>query len=80
MTTLQGASVRLRAATPADISELARIRLTPEVGFRPVGIMRQAERGNDGTWHDSLLMELLADELVEKALPLSPLPCRPADR
>jgi len=32
---------------------------------RPVGIMRQAERGNDSTWHDSLLMELLADELVE---------------
>jgi aminoglycoside 6'-N-acetyltransferase len=30
-----------------------------------VGVQRQAERGNDGTWHDSLLMDLLADELVE---------------
>jgi aminoglycoside 6'-N-acetyltransferase len=36
-----------------------------KVGFRPVGIQRQAERGNDGTWHDSLLMDLLADELTE---------------
>jgi aminoglycoside 6'-N-acetyltransferase len=36
-----------------------------KVGFRPVGILRQAEIGNDGTWHDSLFMDLLADELVE---------------
>jgi aminoglycoside 6'-N-acetyltransferase len=41
------------------------IRCYSKVGFRPVGIQRQAERGNDGTWHDSLLMDLLADELVE---------------
>jgi aminoglycoside 6'-N-acetyltransferase len=34
------------------------------VGFRPVGIMRQYERGPGGTFHDGLLMELLADELV----------------
>jgi aminoglycoside 6'-N-acetyltransferase len=26
--------------------------------------MRSYERGPDGTWHDGLLMELLADELV----------------
>jgi aminoglycoside 6'-N-acetyltransferase len=43
----------------------AAIRCYSKVGFRPVGIMRQAERGNDGTWHDSLLMDLLAQELVE---------------
>jgi aminoglycoside 6'-N-acetyltransferase len=41
------------------------IRCYTKVGFRPVGIMRKAERGNDGTWHDSLLMDLLADELTE---------------
>ena len=34
------------------------------VGFRPVGVMRRYERGPDGTWHDGLLMDLLADELV----------------
>ncbi len=36
-----------------------------KVGFRPVGIMRQYERGPDGTFHDGLLMDLLADELLE---------------
>jgi aminoglycoside 6'-N-acetyltransferase len=41
------------------------IRCYTKVGFRPVGILRQAERGNDGTWHDSLFMDLLADELTE---------------
>ncbi|MCZ7416995.1 MULTISPECIES: GNAT family N-acetyltransferase [unclassified Streptomyces] len=40
------------------------IRCYQKVGFRPVGIMRQYERGLDGTWHDGLLMDLLADELV----------------
>ena len=40
------------------------IRAFEKVGFRPVGIMRQAERGPDGTWHDSLLMDLLAAEVL----------------
>lgn len=35
------------------------------VGFRPVGLMRRYERDTDGAgWHDGLLMDLLADELV----------------
>ena len=34
------------------------------VGFRPVGRMRKYERGPDGTFHDGLLMDLLADDLV----------------
>jgi aminoglycoside 6'-N-acetyltransferase len=34
-----------------------------KVGFRAVGVMRRYERGADGTFHDSLLMDLLADEL-----------------
>ncbi|WP_228974531.1 GNAT family N-acetyltransferase [Streptomyces sp. DH12] len=42
----------------------AAIRCYTKVGFRPVGVMRQYERGADGTWHDGLLMEVLADELV----------------
>jgi aminoglycoside 6'-N-acetyltransferase len=33
------------------------------VGFRPVGVLRRYERGPDGTWHDGLLMDLLAEEL-----------------
>ena len=35
-----------------------------KAGFRPVGIMRQYERGADGDWHDGLLMDLLRDELT----------------
>jgi aminoglycoside 6'-N-acetyltransferase len=35
-----------------------------KVGFRDVGVMRRYERANDGTWRDSLLMDLLAEELV----------------
>jgi len=34
-----------------------------KVGFRDVGVMRRYERANDGTWRDSLLMDLLAEEL-----------------
>ncbi|MFE6782053.1 GNAT family N-acetyltransferase [Streptomyces sp. NPDC057680] len=39
------------------------IRCYAKVGFRPVGVMRQYERGADGSWHDGLLMDLLAEEL-----------------
>lgn len=35
-----------------------------KVGFRPVGILRQNERASDGTFHDTLLMDLLAGELL----------------
>lgn len=35
-----------------------------KVGFRPVGVLRRNERGADGSFHDSLLMDLLADELT----------------
>jgi len=39
------------------------IRAYERVGFRPVGRMRDYERGQDGTWHDGLLMDLLVGEL-----------------
>jgi aminoglycoside 6'-N-acetyltransferase len=32
------------------------------VGFEPVGVMHECERGPDGRWHDCLLMELIAAE------------------
>lgn len=35
-----------------------------KVGFRDVGVMRQYERTNDGTYRDALLMDLLAEELT----------------
>jgi aminoglycoside 6'-N-acetyltransferase len=48
---------------PAIANERA-IRAYRAVGFRPVGVMRNYERGPDGTWHDSLLLDLLKGELV----------------
>jgi aminoglycoside 6'-N-acetyltransferase len=40
------------------------IRSYARVGFRPVGIMRRAERAPDGRWRDALVMDLLAEELT----------------
>lgn len=39
------------------------VRAYEKVGFRPVGVTRKSERGADGTWHDNLLMDLLAEEV-----------------
>jgi aminoglycoside 6'-N-acetyltransferase len=47
---------------PAAANERA-IRTYRAVGFRPVGVMRAYERGTDGSWHDGLLLDLLAGEL-----------------
>jgi len=49
---------------PATDNEPA-IRAYERVGFRAVGVMRAYERGPNGTWHDGLLMDMLADELTE---------------
>jgi aminoglycoside 6'-N-acetyltransferase len=47
---------------PATANAAAR-RAYEKAGFRPVGVMRQAERDADGRgWHDVLLMELIAGE------------------
>jgi aminoglycoside 6'-N-acetyltransferase len=48
---------------PAAANERA-IRSYASVGFRPVGVMRQYERGTDGRFHDGLLMDLLRGELT----------------
>ena len=56
---------------PAADNEPA-IRSYAKVGFRPVGILRRSERGPDGTWHDALLMDLLADEFISGDTPEPP--------
>jgi aminoglycoside 6'-N-acetyltransferase len=48
---------------PAAGNERA-IRAYSRIGFRPVGIMRAYERGPDGSWHDGLLMDMLAGECL----------------
>ena len=47
---------------PAVANDKA-VRSYESIGFKRVGVTRQSERGLDGTWHDSLLMDLLKDEL-----------------
>ncbi len=47
---------------PAVENERA-IRSYASIGFKPVGVMRRAERAPDGHWRDALLMDLLAEEL-----------------
>ena len=49
---------------PAADNERA-IRAFAALGFRPVGRLRAYQRMPDGSWADGLLMELLADDLVE---------------
>jgi aminoglycoside 6'-N-acetyltransferase len=45
------------------VDNVAAIRAYEKVGFRPVGRMREYWRSAEGTWHDGLLMDLLAREL-----------------
>jgi aminoglycoside 6'-N-acetyltransferase len=40
------------------------VRAYRKVGFEPVGRLRLYERGADGEWHDAVLMELLAKDLI----------------
>lgn len=48
------------------LANAAAIRCYEKVGFRRVGIQRRAERDADGQgWHDSLLMDLLAEDRVD---------------
>ena len=41
------------------------IRAYEKVGFRRVGRLRRYQRMADGTWIDGMLMEMLADELID---------------
>jgi aminoglycoside 6'-N-acetyltransferase len=51
---------------PAADNEQA-IRAYEKVGFRVVGRLRKYQRFPDGSWHDGLLMELLAADIVGDA-------------
>jgi aminoglycoside 6'-N-acetyltransferase len=49
---------------PAADNEHA-IRAYEKVGFRPVGRLRRYQQFPDGSWRDGMLMELLAEELID---------------
>jgi aminoglycoside 6'-N-acetyltransferase len=53
-----------RITIDPSVANARAIRTYESVGFRAVGTMRAYERSLDGSWHDGLLMDLLADELV----------------
>lgn len=49
-----------RVTIDPSVANVRAIRTYERLGFRVVGLLRQYERGADGTYHDGLLMELLA--------------------
>src|SRR5690349_25140389 len=49
------------------VANVNAIKAYERVGFKKVGVMRKYERGMDGTWHDGLLMDMLAEELPPEA-------------
>lgn len=55
---------RLTVDPAAD--NVAAIRAYRKVGFEPVGRLRAYERGPDGAWHDAVLMEMLARDLLRE--------------
>jgi len=58
-----------RITIDPTVSNARAIASYRKVGFRDVGVMRRYEHANDGTWRDSLLMDLLAEELVSSPPP-----------
>ena len=54
-----------RLVIDPSASNAAAIRCYASVGFKPVGVMRRYERGPDGTFHDGVLFDLLAEEFID---------------
>lgn len=47
------------------VANIRAVHVYEKVGFRPVGVMRDYERSDDGGWHDNLLLDLLPEDLTE---------------
>lgn len=52
-----------------NVANTAAVACYSAVGFQPVGVLRSAELSPEGVWRDSLLMDLLAEELVRPTRP-----------
>jgi aminoglycoside 6'-N-acetyltransferase len=52
-----------RAVIDPAADNVRAIRAYERLGFRKVGVLRKYERGADGTWHDGVLLDLLAEDL-----------------
>lgn len=55
---------RLTIDPAAD--NVAAVRASRKVGFEPVGRLRAYARGPDGEWHDAVLMEMPAKDLLRE--------------
>lgn len=52
-----------RVTIDPAVANVRAIHVYEKVGFRRVGVLRQYERGPDGTWQDVLLLDLLNGEI-----------------
>jgi aminoglycoside 6'-N-acetyltransferase len=55
-----------RIVIDPEVENAPAIASYTKVGFKPVGVMRRYSVDDDGTYHDGLLMDLLAEELVRQ--------------
>ena len=62
-TSSKSAVITGSASTPRSPTS-ARSPSYKRVGFKRVGVMRQYEKGADGTFHDNLLLDMLVGELT----------------
>jgi aminoglycoside 6'-N-acetyltransferase len=53
-----------RVTIDPAVDNQAAVRAYEKAGFRPVGVMRMAERSPDGTWRDALFMEQVFPSVV----------------
>jgi len=52
-----------RLAIDPNVGNHGAIKTYKRVGFREIGVARNYERGQDGQWHDCLLMDLTKSDL-----------------
>ena len=60
---LLGPGGRHRLTIDPALDNARSIAACEHAGFRPVGIMRAYERGDDGVWHDNLLLDMIAGDI-----------------
>jgi len=53
-----------RLTIDPSLDNAAAIRAYEKAGFRPIGVMRLAERSPEGTWRDALFMEQVFPSVV----------------
>jgi aminoglycoside 6'-N-acetyltransferase len=68
---LLGPGGRHRLTVDPALDNRRSVAACGHAGFRPVGVMRAYERGDDGTWHDGLLLDMIREDLRPDRIPTS---------